>query len=303
MKPIYLMSPPRSDWTLKGKANFRSIQAGEVNAADAQREWASLADAIVASGGEVLVVPPDPQRNLTGMVYTAEAGEFYVDANHGPSFILPNMSAGHRRKESAWIGGFFAGLGMHIETIGATWEAQGDALRCPSGIIHTYGEGRFARSEKAAYKEVAPRLSDAHIQLKFKADPWFHGNTFLNVYTHEGRSGALVCEEAVEDFSKLTAFLGESKIVKVSAQESMNYDTNSLQVNDRVIASSTISKKAIGLFEELGLDVELLSLVELFTKGGGAPVCLTNRLWHCDPSHLPSARLWSRCPNICDHLA
>lgn len=303
MKPVYLMSPPRADWALKGKANFRSIQAGEVDAQAAQKEWAQLADAIVAAGGEVLVAPPDPTRNLTGMVYTAEAGEFYIDPKHGPSFILPNMSAEHRRRESAWLGGFFAGLGVKVKTMNATWEAQGDALRCPSGIIHTYGEGKFQRTDEHAYAEVAGLLSENHIQIKFKADPWFHGNTFLNVYTGASESGALVCEEAVEDFSKLKSFLGNTKIVKVTPEASMNYDTNSLQVNRSVIASETISEKAKTLFSDLGLETKLLSLVELFTKGGGAPVCLTNRLWHCDVSTFPETRLWSACPDISKHLA
>ncbi len=303
MKPVYLMSPPRSDWALKGKANFRSIEAGEVNADAAQAEWAKLADAIVAAGGEVLVAPPNPNRNLTGMVYTAEAGEFYIDPDHGPSFILPNMSAEHRRHESSWLGGFFAGLGVHLKTINSTWEAQGDALRCPSGIIHTFGEGKFQRTDSNAYDEVAELLSENHIQLKFKADPWFHGNTFLNVYTGKQGSGALVCEEALEDFEKLESFLGDTKIVKVTPEASMDYDTNSLQVNETVIASETISETATTLFSDLGLSTNLLSLVELFTKGGGAPVCLTNRLWNCDSSTFPKSRLWSSCPDISKHLA
>ena len=52
--PTFLMSPPRLDWALRGKANFRSQTAGPVSAHKAREEWAQLADAIVAglTGGQ-----------------------------------------------------------------------------------------------------------------------------------------------------------------------------------------------------------------------------------------------------------
>src|SRR5690554_635176 len=143
--PIFLMSPPRTDWALKGKANFRSRQAAPADAQRARAEWSTLADAIVAAGGEVLVCPPNPAAALTGMIYTAEAGEFLREDGQ-PTFMLPKMASPHRSAEAAWIGPWIESLGITVEHPAADaplWEAQGDAIRAASGaqIIHTFGVG------------------------------------------------------------------------------------------------------------------------------------------------------------------
>ena len=43
----------------------------------------------------------------------------------------------------------------------------------------------------------------------------------------------------------------------------------------------------------LGLTVRFLALPALFGKGGGAAVCLTNRLWGLDVDAVPAAMLVS----------
>lgn len=312
MSAVYLMSPPRIDWGLKGKANFRSAMDLSTDATRARAEWASLADAIVSAGGEVLVCPPDPGRNLTGMIYTAEAGELYLDVAGRPRFILPNMAAAHRQQEADWIGRFVQSLGWETEEIEAVWEAQGDALRAPDGqlIIHTYGVGPSARTQAGAYAQVASRLGGEHVQLEFIADPWFHGNTFLGLYGDQTHQLALVCEAALKatERARLEAALVARDIIwaPISVDDSLGYDTNALQVGRTVLASATLSDSSRARLEALGLKVLTLKLDELFLKGGGAPVCLTNRLWGCSPEMLgpkAQAHLWSLHPSVEHHEA
>lgn len=299
--PIFLMSPPRRDWRLRGRANFRARRAGKVEAESARAEWASLADAIVDSGGEVLVCPPPQKSELTGMIYTAEAGEFFRDDAGQPSFLLPNMAVEHRRGEADWIGRFVEeDLGFETVRVAATWEAQGDAIRADSAdkIVHTYGVGPEGRTDGDAYEEVADRLSPHHIQLRFEADPWFHGNTFLNVYRppDPDRSPAVVvCPEALseEGYARLVAFVGEATIHHISRQESLSYDTNALQVGSTILAPTSLSASTGAALEETGFEVCRLDLAELFGKGGGAPVCLTNRLWGLEREEVPDEFLWS----------
>ena len=316
-RPVYLMSPPRLDWALRGKANFRSQTAEPVNAARARAEWAQLADAIVAGGGEVIVCPPSPIRNLTGLVYTAEAGEFYRGSDGEPRFLLANMAVQHRHEESDWIGGFMEGLGVRTRTVRAKWEAQGDVLRALHGtrVVHTFGSGKYRRTEARAYEEVAHRIGGRHIQIAFRADPWFHGNTFLNFY--EGAELAprlgeeksriptvtLVCPDALVpgELERLGRFLPEAEIVQLTTEESLGYDTNCLQVGSTVIGSTSMSDKAEHVFRGLGLDIVKLDLAELFLKGGGAPVCLTNRLWEAGASEFPDHARWSKHPSIEHH--
>ena len=307
MKPVFLMSPPRTDWHLKGRANFRSQQAQAPDAARARKEWSTLAGAVVEAGGEVLVLPPHPQQALTGMIYTAEAGEFFQDADGRWGVILPNMAGAHRQGEAPWIERFVTrSLGLPAVRIESTWEAQGDAIRAGQGlVVHTWGQGPYARTARGAYQEVAQMLSARHIQLKFDADPWFHGNTFLNVYHHEGQRLVLVCPDALgpQGMDALVEATEGAQVVEISVEDSRAYDTNALQVRDTVLASATMSARTKDALRAFGLEVVELDLSELFLKGGGAPVCLTNRLWGMDPDALPEGALWSKHPRIEHHEA
>jgi len=310
MTPAYLMSPPRKDWSLEGRSNFRSREAPDVDPARARVEWCTLADAIVEAGGEVVVSPPNPKRNLTGLIYTAEAGEFYRAENGAPRFILPNMKPKHRKGEADWLGGFFEGLGIRTVTIDSTWEAQGDAIRGarPTRIVHTYGQGPDARTEQSAYEEVAHRLSPEHIQIQFEANPWFHGNTFMNVYRAPDPDRTpsailLLCPDALSagEYERLREFLVDVEIVEISAEQSLSYDTNALQVEDTVLSPAQLSDRADDAFDRLGLKVVKIELGELFEKGGGAPVCLTNRLWDLHVDGLPEHVRWSKSPHLRHH--
>lgn len=314
--PLYLMSPPRKDWTLRGRANFRSRAAAAVNPEAARREWSALADAIIAAGGEVLVLPPNPNKHLTGLIYTAEAGEFLAD-EVTPRFVLPRMAAEHRRDEADWIGGFMEGLGVRTRAVRSVWEAQGDAIRCAHGeaVIHTFGSGAYARTSQTSYSEVARLLSERHIQIHFKADPWFHGNTFLNVYSAPKKrvriadpettpEVVIVCEKALlpGEVMRLKSFVGETaRWVPISRRESEGYDTNALQVLETVIASDTMSATTLDALRSVGFGIDKLELSELFSKGGGAPVCLTNRMWGAVAEAFPARHRWSTNPSIEAH--
>ena len=293
------MSPPRKDWGLRGRGNFRARDADDRDASTARDEWCQLADAIVEAGADVLVCPPPDDPSLTGMLYTAEAGELYLNKAGEPVWLLPNMAVEHRRGEKEYIRSFFEGLDIPCEEIDAVWEAQGDAIRGKTWrqVVHTYGGGPEARTSKEAYKNVAPRLSPQYMQLKFEADPYFHGNTFMNVYLGPDVRGGLlvICPRAVSEdsYEQVVDFLGEIRIHKISEEESLGYDTNALQVGTTVLAPSTLSGGTEQALTDIGLTVQKLEFEELFQKGGGAPVCLTNRLWQVDASEFPEEHRWS----------
>jgi len=314
-KPVFLMSPPRHDWQLRGRANKRSVDAVVVNARSARDEWARVADAIVEAGGDVVVLPPDPARNLTGMIYTAEAGEYYEDGEYD-RFILPNMATEHRRDEASWIGGFVQGLGFRTQTVSIAWEAQGDAIRDRrGGIVHTFGSGRYRRTESRAYGEVAHLLSERHMQVHFHADPWFHGNTFLGIFEgpqqpqrlaeSAGRRQQVVLVNPRAllpgEYQRLKQFMPEARYVELTPRECFEGDTNSIQVGKTIIAVDSLTSKSEEALRGVGLEIVKLELAELFGKGGGAPACLTNRLWGIDPQRLPVRALWSQNPGINAH--
>lgn len=86
------MSPPSRGWALRGRANFRSREAPQVDAARARMEWLALAEAIEARGGTVIALEP-PSNDLTGMPYAAECGHVVASANDAgpPTFLLPRI--------------------------------------------------------------------------------------------------------------------------------------------------------------------------------------------------------------------
>ena len=261
-----------------------------------------MADAIVEAGGDVVVLPPGPPE-LTGLIYTAEAGEFYRSDDGSPRFLLPSMAVPHRRGEADHIAPFVEDiLRIPARNVQAVWEAQGDAIRMADAdhVVHTYGQGPDGRTEEAAYGEVADLLSPHHLQIAFRADPWFHGNTFLQCFRRGGDAVVLVCPEALlgGEYERLLAFIGDVPVVELTPEQSRGYDTNALQVEDTVIAPHSFSDTARAAVEGLGLEVRMLELGELFSKGGGAPVCLTNRLWGLEQEEVPDEVLWSPHPEI-----
>lgn len=295
--PVFLMSPPRPDWTLRGRANFlsSSSSAAPPSPKQALTDWFGVADAIEAAGGSVLVLPPSAEENLTGMPYTAEAGMLGRDTA-GPVFVLPNVKPPHRKGEAAVIRRFVEPLGWRVRTTTALWEGQGDALRVDDArVVHTAGEGPAARSEPGAYAEVADLFSPRHVLLRFRAEPWFHGNTFLGFYRGKGRLVALCCTAALlpGEERKLRDFVPDAELVVVDASTSRAYATNALQVNDAVIAPRGLPTEVHDLWKGLGLRVVELPLPALFSTGGGAAVCMTNRLDGLTSDDLPREHLYA----------
>ncbi|MEW5855138.1 MAG: hypothetical protein AB2A00_40555 [Myxococcota bacterium] len=294
--PVYLMSPPGPEWTVRARSNVFSQAAGTSEtplAPQARADWLMVAHAIERAGGRVLVAPPPPHLNLTGMPYTAEAGIFFRDEKGAPGFLLPNMKPAHRHAEATYLAGYVSALGWRARKVNATWEGQGDVLRVDlERMVHTWGEGPYARTSREAYAEVAHLISRRHIQVGFKADPWFHGNTFLGFYASAKgeRRWMLVCPAALQDgeLARLRAFVPEAEVLELQHDESVAYATNALQVNGTVIAPTGLPARVHEVWRSLGLEIVELPLQALFRQGGGAAVCLTDRLDGFDASQIPA---------------
>lgn len=293
---VFLMSYPRNDWGIRGKSNFRSIHLDKAQslAAGAMRDWMEIADAIEAAGGSVIALPAPVSQDLTGLPYTAEAGQLAFDAQGKPFYWLAEMTHPHRKLETPYIEGMMAAAGLPCRRVPGIWEAQGDVIRVDEKrVVHTFGRGQYARSEGQAYEKIADSVSPEHCLIEFHADPWFHGNTFLGVYwdakTHA--PSVIWCPEAVVpgDRAKLEDFLKEVPRLTIEPGESKNYATNALQVGHTVIAPTGLPERVLELWASLGLKVVELELETLFQKGGGAAVCLTNRLWGLEAKAFPSA--------------
>ncbi len=286
--PVFLMSRPRDDWQIRGRANVFAAalnEAGAVSptAAEAQRDWDVVKDAIGAAGGKVVVVDnPDPL--LTGLPYTAEAGVMGKDRK-GLVFVLPQLTPPHRQAEPAVVKPAVEALGIRTVDVDTAFEGQGDVIDvgpdASARFACTSGEGKWARTSPLAHERCARFLPGKTLHLRFHADPWFHGNTFLGGYRNGANVVVVVCPDALLDdgYGRLLRFVAPARIVNLSAEQTLTYATNALQVNETVLAPVGVPDVVVDAWRGLGLTVKFLELPALFRKGGGAAVCLTNRLW------------------------
>ena len=307
-RDVLLMSPPRADWRVHGAANvFSQGQPAAVAAGAALAEWLSLADTLTSAGASVVVMPfDDDDASLTGMPYTAEAGVVgrARDTDGAPLWLLPSMKPAHRQREPDHVARFAAACGIATRAVPVTWEGQGDVLvvertrYAPRRFVCTSGEGAHARTSPAAVTHVARCLPGPSLHLRFAAEPWFHGNTFLGFFcarAEEGGDGGvdevvgLVCDDALlpGEGERLRAFLPDVRFVTLTRHDSLHYATNALQVGNAVIAPPGLPAHVHDVWRGLGLRVVEVALPTLFGRGGGAAVCMTNRL-DVDEATIPA---------------
>jgi N-dimethylarginine dimethylaminohydrolase len=268
---FYLMSPPSRGWALRGRANFRSREAPQVDAARARVEWLALAEAIEARGGTVIALEA-PTDDLTGMPYAAECGHVIAPPGAPPTFLLPRMAAPHRKAEREHWEKLAKAMGMRVVDPGrGTWEAQGDVAEFEGVTLLFFG----GRTDREGMEAAAAYFPGEVVPLEIR-EPAFHGNMALLPLPAAGRM--LVCPEVFvgDGVDRLKARFGEEKLLFVTEAEIRCYATNGLPVGDTLLAPSLIPDRVRGLVEASGMRVEPLVMGELCEKAGGASRCLVS---------------------------
>jgi N-dimethylarginine dimethylaminohydrolase len=275
----FLMSYPGPSWQIRGGQNFRSQSRALTNPRQAGREWLTLADAIVAAGGNVVVMPPpavDPP--LTGLIYTANAGELF-----GDRYVLARPCAAHRRSEPDHVDQFVRGLGFATARAAHTWEGQAEVTRLPGQrYILSYG----VRSARETVEQVRGHLpSEARVLSVELREPYFHGDTCLSSFGTPAGPVLLAAPTALVDRTTgdLRGFASGVEIIEVSEADALAYACNALAVGNRWITPAGVSEPLRSRLSYLGLEIVELELAELFGKGGGGPRCLVNELFGVGP--------------------
>lgn len=270
MIDLYLMSPPSAGWALRGRANFRSREAEQVDARAARKEWLALAGAIEERGGTVVVLYPASDE-LTGMPYAAECGHVVLLSGR-PVFLLPNMAAAHRRAEKARWEALTRAMGLDPTEIGGgTWEAQGDVATFDGATLLFWG----GRTDRAGM-EAAARFFDGDVLKVQIREPAFHGNMALLPLPAVDR--ILACKEVIEpdSYAAIVARFGEGRIAEVSEEEIRRYATNGLPIGRELLAPSLIPSRVAELVTGFGMRVVPMQMRELCEKAGGASRCLVS---------------------------
>lgn len=268
---LYLMSPPHPRWAIRARANFRSREAGAVDATRARAEWLTLARAIEARGGTVVSLEA-PDESLTGMPYAAECGQVVDRGAQPPLFLLPRMAHPHRQKERTHWEKLALALGFEVVDPGqGVWEAQGDVAFCGGATLLFYG----GRTDLPGMKAAATHLPGEQLHLEIR-EPAFHGNMAALPLPAVDRM--LVCPPviAAASLQALEARFGKERLLEVTEDEIRHYATNGLPVGRDLLAPSIIPERVLGLVERAGMTVERLELPNLCEKGGGASRCLVS---------------------------
>jgi N-dimethylarginine dimethylaminohydrolase len=279
MGATFLMSYPAANWRIRGGENFRSKERAATNPRAAMKEWLKLCDAITQAGGRILIMPPPEGGSLTGLAYTANAGELF---HHGDewTFAVSKMSVPHRQAEAAHVRAFMTEAGVRCVEAKHTWEGQADVCPLPGNrFLLSWG----VRSVKESLEEMRARLPAGarvlDVQLK---EPYFHGDTCLDPLVNRGGDTVLLAYGgafASRSIPELRSFIGTyGDVLPVDEEDALAYACNSLCVNGTVLVPSGLSTGLRGNILRRGFAVEELDLPELFGKGGGGPRCLVNQL-------------------------
>ena len=263
---VYLMSPPAPDWALRGRANFRSKDAEQVDPGIAFGEWLSLARAIEAAGSRVIAHPHDSA--MTGLPYCAEAGH-PIAAQAGPMFLLPRMWAPHRQAE--WNHWLTLTEALGFETFrGASgyWEGQGDVAEFDGKTLLFVG----GRTNSAGLSAVRHFFAEDALVVEIR-QPAFHGN--VAVLPVPGCDRLVVCPELlVSGYDQLVDAFGKDRIIEITEQEARRYSTNALPVGQHLIAPSIAPQRVLDALADAGMNIVSLPMRELCEKAGGASRCL-----------------------------
>ncbi len=266
---LVLMSPPPPSWSLRGRSNFKSEVAAEVDPAAARREWLALARGIEARGARVAVLAPDDA--LTGLPFAAEAGHPLPPIpGSKPRFILARMKPEHRRGEGQRWAPFLERLGFElVELQEGIWEGQGDVADFDGATLLFFGGRTDREGLECAKKHFTGEILT--IELRGAA---FHGNMAVLPLPQAGC--LLVCADVVEDdgLALLESRFGRDRMHFVSAEEMKSYATNGLAIDSCLLAPSCTAERVTKLIRQVGMNFEPLPMAELCEKAGGASRCL-----------------------------
>jgi len=281
MSVTYLMSYPGPNWQIRGGVNFRSQERAATNPRRALKEWLSLCDAITRAGGHILVMPPptvDPP--LTGLVYTANAGQLFK-AGDRSVFLLSSMAVAHRQHERDFVRAFAVEAGLSAQNATQTWEGQADlqTIGGSNRFIATWG----VRTVRGALDEIRPLLpANAKLLDLQIRDPFFHGDTCLNPIQNRAGDVLLLAHPGAlvgVTVEALRGFVGtHAEVLSVDHDDALAYACNALSVNGMLLIPPGLSTALRGQLARRGFTFEELDLPELFGKGGGGPRCLVNEL-------------------------
>jgi N-dimethylarginine dimethylaminohydrolase len=293
MPTAVAMTAPRH-YAIKGGANPHTRHEDDslkrVDASVARDQWHDYVDALLDGGVDVYVF--EPVEDLTGMVFTANAGflKGRLDDERSTTektFYPSHFTAEHRVPEADAYVEFFESFGFEVDDYPADWRFEGEADAFPIGRsgdlewLFTYG----FRSEPNVGDWLEEEIVGETFHRFRLTDPkYYHGDCLIC----DLGGPLLAWKGGLEDESaeRLESVFGD-RIVDLDDTDAEQFIGNSFYVEtegERLLyAPAAIRDATRARIEERGVDVVPVDISEFFGKGGGGPKCMVFNLGEIDP--------------------
>ena len=273
----------------------------KVDVERARRQWHALARALIAHGAEICVI--EPHRQLTGLVYPANAGFVYpltrsqanAAASSAKTFYLANLLP-TRAAEREVYRPFIRAMGYATMDVKARFEGEADFFPAGDSMVFTYGQverQRFVprigippwqrvygfRSEQRALDELRHIIGARRlIALELSNEAHYHGDTVLCSFGPQ-REFMLAYMEGLTAASReqIQREFG-ARLIALAPADAALYAANSFQVDDGgklyLFVPEGVSDDLLRKVRARSVDPVAVNVSEFLAKGGGSIKCM-----------------------------
>jgi N-dimethylarginine dimethylaminohydrolase len=254
-----------------------------VDKALALRQWRSVRDAIIDTGGEVVTV--EGAAAQPDMVFAANAG--YLIKHRGrarykaigsTSLLLARFKSGHRASETAlWSKRLIkSGLVGSIIAVGSAsasneapfFEGQGDIVELDDNSV-VIGFGQRTTWQGALFAEQwLNRYGIDTNLIKLKSPYYYHLDTCM----FKGSLGGSYIPKAIAGSGK--TLFNQSPSFEVGEEEGKTLCCNVIETSRGQLVAGILPKKVKAKYQKLGYQVTEIDTSE-FLKSGGSVRCMT----------------------------
>jgi len=266
LRKVLLCKPEYFEWEPINEVSKKNLsqQKGKFNYKRAQIEHQELADALRSANVEVYYIAPSKPHHY--MVYTRDFGKNTSNGVLFGRFRLPvrmgeedlfrkyltqnNFSIMNQVICGSLEGGDIHFIDKNTLAIGMGARSSIEGVNSAREILQPYG------------------ISVVPVNFEYK---FLHLDLLFVVIAEKL---CLVCKEGLpDDFLKLLENKGYN-MIEVKTEDAMELKNNVLTIDDNIILSFKENEEINKKLKAYGFEVLTPSL-EMFTKGGGGPRCLT----------------------------
>ena len=265
----------------------------------AQLQWHEMAATLLRYGAEVCVIGPD--RELTGLVYPANAGFLYPlvrgdqSPGAGKTFHLANLLP-TRAPEREVYRPFIRAMGYPTRDITARFEGEADFFPAGRYMIFTYGRierQRFAprigippwrrvygfRSDAAALSELRAIAGERTIiPVELCLEAHYHGDTVMCSFGPEREFLLAYMEGIAPDSRRGLRHAFGSNLIELGERDAAIYAANSFQLDYNgalyLFMPEGVSRELLSAVRQRSVEPVTVNVSEFLAKGGGSIKCM-----------------------------